>query len=358
MLKANNGGLIKDVIAPKLLLEVDKIRQEKALHDPNSVERVDSELNRGRINFMVIGTGSELAWNEENADAFMVVSYSIADNKLSFISLHRDVMAPEISKVTSGQHELMTALHFGGIPLAEEIIENTTGLSMDYYVKLRHEAISEFIERIFGKLRVTVPQDIPLDQYGVSFDEGQQEMNGTRILQYLETRTSSNMERRNSAQQQVLEIIMDELFNYLGSQNPIQSIQMLTNIQNVSSDLTQAGKMKTNLNITTIIDIVKNEWLAVAKRFIGSKLAGGQFLGKPTLTKTVFGDYEIVGKIPGDHDPREALRAYLDPATKEPIVDVPRERLIEKYYQLPRTRVRELLIGQPPHLEGDNFPQK
>lgn len=332
------GGLIRDVIAPLMFQRVETARKLK--RDPEWIKRVDEGLNVGRINFLLIGEGYEAAWGERNVDAIVAASFSRPDNILSLISLHRDVLVPETGE------ELMRVAQKGGIPLTKTIVEESTGLSMDNYVKLTFKGVAKFIDRVFGTLEIDVPQEIDDKQPGthIYFPAGKQRMNGEQTQLYMRSRETTSVERRNTAQQQVLQIMMKEMMTRLKANNPLQNIQMLNNIKTSIAELTKSGDIETDLDIEGIIDETLGKWLDIAIKYVGSRITGEQFFDMPEITGLVVADFDMLTQVPGDTGPRNALRTYRDPKTGEPILGDWRDpKLREKFYAVPRARVKELL---------------
>lgn len=316
---------------------VETARKEKK-HNPEWIKRVDEGLNVGRINLLLIGEGYEAAWGERNVDAVVAASYSRPDNILSLISLHRDTLVPETGE------ELMTVVQKNGVDLMEKVIEQSTGLSMDYRVKFTIKGLSEFVNKVFGKVKINVAEDIPQDQYGISFVKGEQYMDGARLYQYMSTRTSTSVERRNTAQLQVFRIMRKEMMARLKSNNPLQNVQMLNNIKTSIAELTKSGDLETDLDIIGLIDETLGKWLDIALKFVGSRITGEQFFDEPEDAELVVADYDMLAKVPGDTGPRNALRTYRDPKTGEPILgDWKDPKLRERFYAVPRARVRDLL---------------
>lgn len=337
------GGLIKDIIAPLISQKVEIARKEKEKRDPEWAKRVDKELNRGRINLLLMGQGSEDAWGERNNDAIVAASYLGPDNTLSLISLHRDTLVPETGK------ELMGVAQEGGVGLMEKVVEQSTGLSMDYRLKFSIKGLSQFVNKVFGKLKVNVVEDIPQDQYGVSFAKGEQYMDGARLYQYVSTRTSTSVERRNTALQQALRIMRSEVMARLKTNNPLQNIQMVNNIKTVIADLTKSGDLETDLDIEGVINEALGKWLDIAAKYVGSRITNEEFFGLPEDRGLVVADFDMLTPVPGDTGPRHALRTYKDPKTGEPILgDWQDPKLRERFYEVPRARTRQLLKKETP----------
>lgn len=360
--QSSKSKLVEIATAP-LMARVEKNRQEKSSQDPGWTERVDSELNKGRLNILLIGQGFEDY--ETYADATIVASFSPKDNAMSLISLHRDTYAPEITTYlqskgqdTQERYEVMRSLEFGGVPLLEKIAEDTTGLSMDYYLKFKIGGVVELIDRVFGEIKIDVPASVPDDGSGYFFDFGEQSMDGKTAQYYMRGRKTSSVERRNSAQQQVMESLMNGVFTRLKQYGPRERELFLSQIKGVFTDLKKSGKIETNLNAEQLIDLVNNSLnsqLGNAATNVIQAITGEEFFKKPTITKMVFSDGDTVGKVPGDTGPRDALRAYLDPKTGQLITPSANTNLITDYYPLPRAKTRNMLLHQEVPAKTDNI---
>lgn len=169
-------------------------------------------------------------------------------------------------------------------------------------------------------------------------------MDGARLYQYVSTRTSTSVERRNTAQQQVLEVMMNEMMTRLKTNNPLQNIQMVNNIKTAIAQLTKSGDIETDLDIEGVINETLGKWLDIATKFVGSRIAGEQFFDMPKIAGLVVADFDMLAQVPGNTGPRNALRTYRDPKTGEPILgDWKDPKLRERFYAVPRARIRELL---------------
>lgn len=342
-----------ELVTLPLLKKVEANRQDK--------EWVDKELNKGGISVLIIGQGLEDY--AQYADATIMARFIPKQNRFVFISLHRDTYAPEITPyaVKKGQppsrYELMRALEFGGRSLVQEIAEKTTALSADYYLKFTIDGVIQFIDKVFGKVKINVPQDIPDDGSGFSFKKGEQYMDGKLTQYYMRSRQTTSVERRSTAQQQVIEAMMDEVFNRIKNGTREERQTLLEKVKEVFITLQRTGKIQTNFSVTQFIDIINTGLNNPATQLVEAVAGKDQVFKKPTVTKLVLSDFVDVGKIPRNTGPRDALRAYLDPKTGKLIIPESDSNLVETYYALPRAKTRQVLLSETISAEQKVIPQ-
>jgi len=86
-----------------------------------------------------------------------------ADAPSDIISFTHDIRAPEIERELSKRGVKPTALridsayNMGGFKLMRKVIEDATGLSIDFQVTFRDAAIQRLVDNVFDGIQVTAP---------------------------------------------------------------------------------------------------------------------------------------------------------------------------------------------------------
>lgn len=349
--KTYTGDLIKDVIVPALYKDTEKRRAEKQQQEQDWSKRVNAELNKGRVNFLVLVTGSEK--DAQYTDSIIVVSYSLSDHTIHLFSIPRDTYAPEVDRFkqqknigTPKWNAINTAFANGGFPLIREAVENTTGLSADYTLKLTIEAISELVDKVFGKVKINVKETIDdRPDYPVYFPQGIHEMSGQQLQHYLRSRQSTSEIARNWRQQETIEILMDTFLERFkkGDMGILQKALQTYNAIKANPD----RRLETDLDIDTILKEKSADFFGSIFEAGGtliSALKQGRLLptlSKPSITRSVFEPQKTL-----EWDEREEVIDMRPHLLRVMGGDAGTPNLAQDYWGATRKLVRERLFGR------------
>ena len=176
-------------------------RAERARRDPTYASRIDDELNRNRINFLLFGYGEtwEPPLPRDIIGTITILSLDIRNRTVSQISLTHDARAPEIERYME-QHgqaphpsKIDTTYRNGGFELMRLAVENATGLSMDYQLSTEDVVVKALVDDALGGIEIDNPIALatnPIFVEGIqypcgTFPTGKQRLDGTRTLCYL-----------------------------------------------------------------------------------------------------------------------------------------------------------------------------
>ncbi len=194
-LKNTTGEFVAEVAAPYVAEEISKVPRPKILPDiPQTT------------NFLVIGQHKKLA------DTIMVAAANMASQKITLISLPRDL-------VVNGR-KINEYLSFYGPEVLRKKVESVSSLPMHHTVLLNFEAFESIIDA-FGGIDVNVEKAIydplyPDDQGGYmvySIAAGSYHMNGAEALKYARSRHSTSDFDRAKRQQQILTAMQERVLN-------------------------------------------------------------------------------------------------------------------------------------------------
>lgn len=191
-------------IAERLLdtfvAEAERRRAEWPTANPERLRRIDQKLNEGRVNILLYGYGEthEPPLTERAfIGSYTIVSYDRFWRELSLVSLTHDIRAPEIERLTKTPWAMKIdqAYQAGGIPLMQEVLENATGLTIDFTIVLPDEQIASLVDNVFGGIPFTNPSAFDVHPFylgGVKyprghFPAGPQTLDGKAVLQYIKT---------------------------------------------------------------------------------------------------------------------------------------------------------------------------
>jgi LytR_cpsA_psr family len=207
--------------------EAQNRRQTRSRTDPGYLTRVDPELAADRINFLLFGYGEtyEPPFKSEIIGAYTIVSFDTRTGKADLIALTHDLRAPEIERVLEdtghqvGAVKIDQAYDVGSFDLMRRTVEDATGLPIDFQISFRDVLIKKLVDEVFGQVEVQVPEEFYAAPFyldgewyqGAHFIRGNQWMNGTRVIQFIKTLESGNVQsfQRNSRKELVLAALLD-----------------------------------------------------------------------------------------------------------------------------------------------------
>ncbi|MBI2021942.1 LCP family protein [Candidatus Daviesbacteria bacterium] len=184
--------------------EAMRKREIRKASDPEYAKRVDLQLNEGRINFVLAGYGVTLEepFPPTRIGSQTILSYNMKTQSFDVISLTHDIRAPEIERndqkkgQVSKPTKIDQAYNSGKFPLMREVIEDATGLCVDFQVKLDDPAIKDLVDNVLGGLEIDLPFDLKTRDFFINnerqdkskfppFKKGPQTLSGTDTIRFL-----------------------------------------------------------------------------------------------------------------------------------------------------------------------------
>lgn len=186
-----------------------------------SLERI--KTNDGRINILILGIGGAGHDGPDLTDTMLMASISTTDNKMTLISVPRDIWIPDL------KDKINSAYMYGkqrqgvnsGLLLAKSTMEGVLGVQIDYAVLMDFGGFKEVIDTL-GGISVNVKTGFSDSQYPIdgresdtcngdptfacrymtiSFKPGVQTMDGTTALQFVRSRHASGTEGNDIARE-------------------------------------------------------------------------------------------------------------------------------------------------------------
>ncbi len=261
-----------------------------------------------RINFVLLGMGGEGHNGPYLTDTIVIASFKPSTKEAAMISLPRDMIVPlssgnyrKINSIyTIGQQEENTS----GGELIKEVLGRTFNMKIHYFAAVDFNGFVEIIDAI-GGVDITVDRSFTDTQFPtydykyreVSFESGEQEMDGITALRFARSRHGNNGEGSDFArikrQQKILLAIKDKItsFNTLINPKKITSLFSLFN-QYTTTDIEpwEAVKlvhMNKDLNTGTIIH------QSIDDR-AGGYLSGGIAASGSYILQPVTGDFHQI----------------------------------------------------------------
>ncbi len=193
------GTLISPFVA-----EAQTRREARARQDPTYSKRIDRTLNDSRVNFMLFGYGetheppvTEIAI----IGSYTLVSLDTRSGVVDLVSFTHDIRAPEIETLVYKDKKERRAIRMdkaykvGGFKLMRQVLENATGLSIDFQVAFRDVVIQRLVDNVFGGIAIDNPTTFAVHPFYLdgkkypqaTFAAGRVKLNGTQVIQFIKT---------------------------------------------------------------------------------------------------------------------------------------------------------------------------
>jgi hypothetical protein len=168
---ATGRTLLFDQFVQSLLDESARRRATWQAEDPQYAHRVDANLNAQRLNVALLGFGEE--HEQTYADtgiSVTILSLNLQTWDLMSISLSRDIRAPELEDQSAQQPPrwpvtLRTAYKAGGFEQVRTVLEDATGLAIDFQVLMKDVFVRNYLDAVNGPVELVVPQDFSTNTY-------------------------------------------------------------------------------------------------------------------------------------------------------------------------------------------------
>ncbi|MBP9731905.1 MAG: LCP family protein [Candidatus Magasanikbacteria bacterium] len=215
-----------------------------------------------RINILLLGMGGPGHDGPYLTDTIIIASIQPSTNHVALISIPRDLGVP---LKDSGVYRINSANAYGetdkpgwGGAYATEVISETFGVDIPYYIRLDFTAFKEIIDEV-GGVRIEVAKTFtdyqypgPKDSYQtVSFKAGPQTMDGETALKYARSRHGNNGEGSDFArarrQQQILLALKEKVLSFATLTNPLRIKKIMDALEK---------NMSTNMQFDEIIELV------------------------------------------------------------------------------------------------------
>jgi polyisoprenyl-teichoic acid--peptidoglycan teichoic acid transferase len=225
-LSSDNDGFLSGVKNSYLVRQITHIISSKEKY-------LDGE-KEDRVNFVLLGMGGAGHNGPYLTDTIMIASFKPSSREAAIFSLPRDMIVPidnynyrKINSVyTIGQNN-----GIGGGELMKKVLSDTFDIPMHYFAAVDFNGFIEMIDAIDG-VDVNVERAFVDNQFptydekwqSVSFEAGQQEMDGLTALRYARSRHGNNGEGSDFArikrQQKILISAKEKLTSFNTLINP------------------------------------------------------------------------------------------------------------------------------------------
>ncbi|WP_394215772.1 LCP family protein [Brachybacterium vulturis] len=157
------------------------------------------------------------------ADTMMLLHKAPGGNSY-LISLPRDTLV-EIPGY--GGYKLNAAYAFGGAPLLVETVEEFTGLTVDHYVEIGFDGVSDVVGSV-GHVNLCIDQDVDDEKSGLVMTEGCHDVGGEQALAFVRARyfdPTADLGRQQR-QQQFVGALMERATSPSVMLNPVAQVRL------------------------------------------------------------------------------------------------------------------------------------
>lgn len=251
----------------------------------------DEQTNTKEITIMLIGDdGREDDEDGGRSDTLMVAHYNSETKQPKLISIMRDSY---VEIPNHGLEKINAAYAYGGAELTRQVLNQSFGLPINYYISITFNHFIQLIDELFPKgVTIDAEKDINLDN--VDIKKGRQTMEGNTLLQYARFRMDEEGDfGRVRRQQQV----MDALATQSKGAIPLSQLPKIAG--------EAVGYLDTNIPTNVLIDL--------AKDFLTGKVKNLETLSVPVDNSWSFNDYTDAGSVIEIDETmnKEAIHAFL-----------------------------------------------
>jgi hypothetical protein len=176
----SNRPLLFDQFVQPFVDQALQRRAHDATEDPQYGSRVNRELSMRRLNVAVLGYGEEHDQTyDDQGVSITILSLNLDSWDMASISLSRDIRAPELED-RSVQFPprwpvtMRAAYRSTGFAGTRTMLEDVTGLPIDYMVLMKDVFVRNYIDSMSGPVELVVPKDFRTNVYRLNgIDHGE-----------------------------------------------------------------------------------------------------------------------------------------------------------------------------------------
>ncbi|UOQ94469.1 LCP family protein [Halobacillus shinanisalinarum] len=202
------------------------------------ISGIDREVTKKKvegqepINVLLLGV-DERENDKGRSDTMIVMTLDPANDRMQMVSIPRDTRTEIAGRGVDDK--INHAYAFGGSDMSVNTVENFLDISLDYYVRMNMEGLSQMVDTVGG---ITVNNDFAFSQGGYNFSKGQIELGGKEALAWVRMRYNDPQgdAGRNERQRQVIQGVIDKgsninIVNNIGSVMDVLGENVATNMR-------------------------------------------------------------------------------------------------------------------------------
>lgn len=166
---------------------------------------------------LILGSDAREGDTASRSDVTMLARIDPSNYVVDLISIPRDTMVT----INGSTQKINAAYAFGGAKGAIEAVSEFAGVDISHYVEVHFSELERVVDEL-GGVWVDVPESFSAGNGGMSFEKGNQKLNGEQALAYARERynVSGGDFGRAQAQRQIVEAIVKQVLASSPTQIP------------------------------------------------------------------------------------------------------------------------------------------
>lgn len=217
---------------------------------PASVNESAAE-NSSAFYMLILGSDSrDEGETASRSDVTMLARIDPDNGQVDLISIPRDTM---VTIEGQGRQKINAAYSFGGASGAIDAVSSFAGVPITHYCEVHFEELERVVDEL-GGIWVNVPESFDAGNGGMSFQAGNQRLNGAQALAF--ARERYNVSGGDFGRAQAQRLVVQAIIKQVLASSPAQLPGLVSSL---------ASSISTDLSVTDII--------AMAQQFQASDLA-------------------------------------------------------------------------------------
>lgn len=197
---------------------------------------------------LILGSDARESDSGSRSDVIMLARVDPSSGSVSLVSIPRDTMVT----INGSTQKINAAYAHGGSAMAVRAVSEFAGVPISHFVSVHFEELEEIVDML-GGVWVDVPESFSAGNGGMSFEAGNQLLNGQQALAYARERyhVSGGDFGRAQAQRQIVEAVIRQVL----ASSPVELPGLIGQLANC---------ITTDLSVTDIV--------GYAQEFLGKEL--------------------------------------------------------------------------------------
>ena len=187
-------------------MSFDNQEEEQALREALLPQ---SELTSDQAFYvLILGSDARSGDTASRSDVTMLVRVDPANAQIQLISIPRDTMVT----INGTTQKINAAYAFGGAAGAVQCVSEFVGVDISHYAEVHFSELESVVDQL-GGIWIDIPESFSAGNGGMSFEAGNQLLNGEQALAYARERynVSGRDFGRAQAQRQIVEAIIKQV---------------------------------------------------------------------------------------------------------------------------------------------------
>lgn len=256
-------GASKVLIKPPTIPTADSSQSQTEQGVPPDMEKGDHQRKEQTYTFLLTCPDQ----SSGNADAVMVVTYDVPNQKIGMLSIPRDTLVNEPNpKINASYHK--------GVDNLKRVVSDLVGFPLDFHIVLDLDGFIELVDAVGGvefNVPVNMYYDDPSQNLQIYYEPGMQHLDGQSAMEVCRFRKNAD-----------------------GTGYPLGDIQRAETLRNMMT--TVAKKVVSWSSITKV-----NQFIDILERNVETNLSSTDFAWFASQALKLNLDTGVVGgSLPGD----------------------------------------------------------